>query len=155
MGAGLVWSSPGNFLHMYPAMARPQLASFQAPVKSRLGVNIMKKGCTRKKLRGHTADHTLCTSMSVHLDAVLLPVGVVGFACIPVGVGDGRVVLPPAPSMRKSFIFWQFNIKKKNHSHSSQRSTHLNSPSTFPAFHSPIQADETFPVPTWRSRTMW
>lgn len=123
MGAGLVWSSPGNFLHMYPATARPQLASLQAPVKSRLGVNIMKKGCTRKKLRGHTADHTLCTLMSVHLDTVLLPVGVVGFACIPVGVGDGRVVLPPATSMRKS-SFWQFNIIKKKKSLTLQSAQH-------------------------------
>lgn len=44
--------------------------------------------------------------MSVHLDAVLLPVAVIGFARIPVGVGDGGVVLPPAPGGRKGFIFW-------------------------------------------------
>lgn len=49
--------------------------------------------------------------MSVHLDAVLLPVAVVGFARIPVGVGDGGVVLPPAPEGGwvggwGGFIFW-------------------------------------------------
>lgn len=43
--------------------------------------------------------------MSIHLDAVLLPVAVVGFARIPVGVGDGGVVLPPAPEGGGG-IFW-------------------------------------------------
>lgn len=46
------------------------------------------------------------TLMSVHLDAVLLQIGVVGFTGSPVGVTDGRVVLPPAPSPEKSSLFY-------------------------------------------------
>lgn len=51
--------------------------------------------------------------MSVHLDAVLLPVAVVGFARIPVGVSDGGLVQPPAPEGEKGFYFlaWMsFNV---------------------------------------------
>lgn len=62
-------------------------------VKSRLVVNETIAGRLWIKCG---ATRPFRTMVSVHLDAVLLPVGVVGFARIPVGVGDGGVVLPPA-----------------------------------------------------------
>lgn len=111
--------------------------------------------------------------MSVHLNTLLLPVGVVGLTWSPVSVGNSRVVHPAVQvkqrnisvdlwcgchkekilslfatiwRVKSSFFRKDFPVKFTKH-------TYWYCPLAMPDIHIPIQAAVTSPVPTWKSET--